>query len=303
MEINKDIIQNEIIRPTVTRRIGIAITDFFMFIFLFLTFNTYIISPAFAKTSNYLNTVEQYTERMIESNLYIKSNNTVIELINSKDKDTNERDFYKYVDSKLTKFYLEFSNEGINIENYNKNKVESNYFEIINNEYIIKNDVSNESLKTFFNEEYTKALTLFNNYDDVYLDLARKITNYSIFTIILSLTLSSLILYLIIPLCMRNGETIGKRLFFVGLASAKDGFKVKRSQIVIRYLVFYTLEILVSIIAVGLPLIVSFSMLVFNKNGYTIHDYLAATVLVDRKKSVIYKDYEEFINHERIALN
>mgnify|MGYP003310862906 CR=1 FL=1 len=36
MEINKDIIQNEIIRPTVTRRIGIAITDFFMFIFLFL---------------------------------------------------------------------------------------------------------------------------------------------------------------------------------------------------------------------------------------------------------------------------
>ena len=44
MEINKDIIQNEIIRPTVTRRIGIAITDFFMFIFLFLTFNTYIIS-------------------------------------------------------------------------------------------------------------------------------------------------------------------------------------------------------------------------------------------------------------------
>lgn len=303
MALEKNHIQNEIVRPTTIRRIGIAITDFFLFILLFLIFNSYIISPLFAESANYVKTVESYTQRMLDSHLYVKSNNTIVELIDTYDDKTDEKAFYLNVDQKITKFYIDFANDGINIETYNKSKQDSQYFNVVDDEYVIKNEVTIERIRTFFNSEYEKALTLFNNYDDVYLDLARDITMYSIFTIVISITLSSLILYLIIPLCMKNGETIGKKLFSIGVASAKDGFRVRKSQLVIRYLVFYTLEILVSIIAIGLPLIVSFSMLVFSKNGYTIHDYLAATVLVDRKKSVIYKDYEEFINHERIALN
>ena len=101
---------------------------------------------------------------------------------------------------------------------------------------------------------------------------------------------------------MKNGETLGKKLFSIGIASAKDGFKVKRSQIIIRFLVFLLIELLLSIFLFGIPLIISFSMLVFSKNGYALHDYLAATICIDRKNTIIYKDYEEFINHERIAL-
>ena len=117
-----------------------------------------------------------------------------------------------------------------------------------------------------------------------------------------ALTLSTIILYLIIPLFMKNGETLGKKLFSIGLASARDGFKVKRSQIIIRFLAFLLIELLLSIFTLGFPLIISFSMLVFNKNGYALHDYLAATVCIDRKNTIIYKDYNEFINHERIVL-
>lgn len=303
MSINNDVIKNEIIRPTVMKRVGVAITDFFFLLLLFLVFNSYIISPLFAKTANYIETVESYTQRMLDSHLYIKTSDGIIEYIDLSNDNGNKKEFYKKVDEHLINFYIDFANEGINLENYNKSKEESTYFDLINNEYIIKDTVDITKLEVFFNNEYDKALTLFNNYDDVYLNLARSITGYSIFTILLSLTLSSLILYLIIPLLMKNGETIGKKLFSIGLASARDGFKVRKSQIIIRYLSFYFIEIIVSIIAVGLPLIVSFSMLVFNKKGYTIHDYLAATVLVDRKKSIIYKDYEEFINHERIVLN
>ena len=303
MEIVKESINNEVVRPTVTRRIGIAITDFFLFFFAFLILNSYIISPVFVNQTNYIQTVESYTKRMIDSHLYVNTSEGIVEVIDTYDKTLDEREFYKKIDQHLTNFYIDFANEGIDISKYNESKGKSNYFDLIDNQYTIKSSVSNSELKTFFNTEYDNALTLFNNYDDTYLDLARKITIYSICTILLSLTIAALILYLIIPLCMKNGETIGKKLFFVGLASAKDGFKVKKSQIIVRYLVFYFIELLASIIAIGLPLIVSFSMLVFGKNGNSLHDYLAATILVDRKKSVIYKDYEEFIEHERIALN
>lgn len=295
-----DIVKNEVVKAKTLRRVGVAITDIFILFFMFLIFNTYIISPIVATTTSYTKITEEYKQVILESNLYILTDVGYQEIIDTYNEETqNEKEFYEYIDQKLNNFYLKYNNENINITSYNTKKEESNLF---NEDYTISNNASIEALKEFYEVEYNEALRLFNNYDDYYMNLARTITIYSIVIMIAALTISSLILYLIIPLFMPNGETIGKKLFSLGLASAKDGFKVRKSQIIIRFLVFFLFEILLSIFTLGIPLIISFSMLVFNKTGYTLHDYLAATVVLDRKSSVIYKDYEEFINHERIVL-
>lgn len=295
-----DNLQNEVVKAPFSRRVGVAITDLFILLFTFLIFNTYILSPIVASTTSYTKATDEYKEVLLDSNLYILNDKNYQEIINTYDeKSQTEKEFYLYIDSKLIKFYENYNNENINITTYNEAKEESNLFDI---NYTLKNDSNIEEVKEFFNNEYNKALRLFNNYDDNYLDLARTITQYSIVIMISALTISSIILYLVIPLCMKNGETIGKKLFSIGLASAKDGFKVKKTQIIIRFLVFFLIEILLSIFTLGIPLIISFSMLVFNKNGYSLHDYFAATICIDRKNTIIYKDYEEFENHERIVL-
>ena len=130
MEINKDTINNEIVRPTVTRKIGIAILDIFLLFFTFLVLNSYIISPAFANRANYIQTIEAYTQRMVDSNLYVKTSEGIVEVINTYDTTTDEKEFYKNVDQHLINFYLNFANEGINIDLYNKSKEESNYFDL-----------------------------------------------------------------------------------------------------------------------------------------------------------------------------
>ena len=295
-----DNVKNEIVKAPLFRRIGVAITDLFFLFFLFLILNSYVLSPIVALTTSYTKITEEYKEVILNSNLYVYVDNSYQEIIDIYDEEKQtKKEFYEYIDSKLIKFYEKYNTENINISTYNESKQESNLF---NSDNSIKNESSLDSLKTFFEKEYNEALRLFNNYDDKYLDLARTITIYSIVIMISALTIAAIILYLIIPLFMNNGETIGKKLFSIGLASAKDGFKVKRSQIIVRFLVFFILELLLSIFTLGIPLVISFSMLVFNKNGYSLHDYLAATICIDRKNTIIYKDYEEFINHERIVL-
>lgn len=295
-----DNLQNEVVKAPFSRRVGVAITDLFILLFTFLIFNTYILSPIVASSTSYTKVTDEYKEVLLDSNLYILNDKGYQEIIKTYDEKTQtEKEFYLYIDSKLNKFYKGYNNDNINIKTYNEAKEESNLFNV---DYTLKNDIKSEEAKTFFTNEYNEALRLFNNYDDNYLDLARIITQYSIIIMISALTIASIILYLIIPLCMKNGETIGKKLFSIGLASAKDGFKVKKTQIIIRFLVFFLIEILLSIFTFGIPLIISFSMLAFNKNGYSLHDYFAATICVDRKNTIIYKDYKEFENHERIVL-
>ena len=89
--------------------------------------------------------------------------------------------YYLYIDTKITNFYLKYNNENINISTYKEAKEESNLFDT---NYILKDNIKIEEVKTFFTNEYNEALKLFNNYDDKYLDLARTITQYSIIIMI-----------------------------------------------------------------------------------------------------------------------
>ena len=206
-----DNLQNEVVKAPFSRRVGVAITDLFILLFTFLIFNTYILSPIVASTTGYTKATDEYKEVLLDSNLYILNDKGYQEIIKTYDeKSQTEKEFYLYIDSKLIKFYENYNNENINITTYNEAKEESNLFDT---NYMLKNDSNIEEVKEFFKNEYNEALRLFNNYDDNYLDLARTITQYSIIIMISALTISSLILYLVIPLCMKNGETIGKNYF------------------------------------------------------------------------------------------
>ena len=53
------------------------------------------------------------------------------------------------------------------------------------------------------------------------------------------------------------------------------------------------LILLLSLVSFGIPLILSFSMMVFRKDGQSLADYLAGTYMVDSSEQSVYQSYRE----------
>lgn len=300
---NEKKLNNEIYKAPVIRRLLAFLTDIFLLLLLFLSFNQFVYTPVFENNSTLNQNVELYRNRLKDSNLYTTDNTTSVpfKITDLKNK-MNKNDYIDKLDDSIELFYTNFSNEYIKIELYNNSKIDSNLFTINNGEFLRKDIISNDTYISFFESEYDKAVNLMNKYDDVVLNNASIINKYFVTIISLSLLTSILILYLIFPLIFKDGETIGKKLLGIGVVSLKDGFRIKVSQKIIRFMSFLIFEVILSVLLVGIPLIVSFSMMFFSKNNMTIHDQLAATICVDKKVSLIYKDFDEFIKHEEILL-
>ena len=109
------------------------------------------------------------------------------------------------------------------------------------------------------------------------------------------------VLYVLVPLLFKNGETLGKLSLGVGIAS-KNGYKVKKRQILFRSLVF-VVEITFSLFIVGYGLtsfatlgvgcVIMMAVAVFTKSHQAPHDLAAMTVVVDMKKSVFFESATE----------
>ena len=120
-----------------------------------------------------------------------------------------------------------------------------------------------------------------------------------------SFSLSMLIFFFIIPISLKNGETLGKLFFHLGLCN-KIGYKYKRLQLVLRF--FSMLAIVVALLLiVGINLwslgvitflaLVSYGMAIFTKDHRALHDFISGTIVYDKRHSTIFNnvnDEEEF---------
>ena len=109
------------------------------------------------------------------------------------------------------------------------------------------------------------------------------------------------VFYVLIPMLMRHGETLGKLSLGIGVV-ASNGFKAKKRQILFRSLVF-VVEITFSLFIVGYGLtsfatlgvgcVLMIAVAVFTKKHQAPHDLAAMTMEIDVKKSVFFEDAKE----------
>lgn len=146
----------------------------------------------------------------------------------------------------------------------------------------------------------TKASEALNDfyYQDYYQSGNKKLENIQLFIILPSYVLSFSIFFIIIPLCFKNGETLGKKTLHIGLL-AKDGYSVKKRQIVLRqsalllYCGLFSFVIgigFTSIATLFLGVFIYFVATVISPTKRSFFDYLSFTIVVDTRKSVWYQD-------------
>lgn len=168
---------------------------------------------------------------------------------------------------------------------------------------------------TFPEEELSPMETAFKAYADLpskeALNLQYQYVN-SLFFMMLSvgLALSFLILEFIVPVCLKNGQTVGKKVFSICLVRppcikvkavalfgrtviGKFAIETMFPILLIFMLLFGVLGYLAIILLVALLL---FNIILFfaTKNHTPIHDILAVTAAADMKEQMIYATEEEF---------
>ncbi len=294
------ITKNEITVASVLKRLAALVVDFFLIGLVFLILQSYLTPLVADKLTNINQTSYDYQDRLCESGLYEQFEHHTVKITDTytdEEKKNKADEYFHKIDTGIVSFYQNESfyveDDNFGIEKYYERKEASELFIWQDDQYVTTSKATFSNLDKFYQEEFNKALQ-FLSIDNECLTLARKITVVTICEFLVSLTIPFLIFYLVLPLCLKNGATLGKKLMSVGVASRRNGFAPKKSQIVIRFLVFYLFEFLLSILTLGIPLLVTFTMMFFTKEKICIHDYLSATICVDTKLCLIFKNEEEF---------
>ena len=146
-----------------------------------------------------------------------------------------------------------------------------------------------------------------------------KAYNMSIALPMLIITLSILPAFLvfefIIPLCLKNGQTIGKKVFSLGVVF-NNSVRISNFALFVRaifgkyaietmfpvlliMLVFYgQIGLILAGILVAALLILQIVLLIATKNNAFVHDVLANTVVVDMQSQMIFATTQELISYK-----
>ncbi|MBQ8579789.1 MAG: RDD family protein [Oscillospiraceae bacterium] len=151
--------------------------------------------------------------------------------------------------------------------------------------------------------------------DQEYIRCFNMILSLSMVIISLGLLLSYVVLEFIVPLLLKNGQTLGKKIFGIALMRA-DGVKVSTFALFVRALLGkYTLETMIPVLIVmmmlmgtigivGPPvllgiLVIEIVLMIVSKTNSTIHDYLAVTVAVDLSSQMIFETPEDMLEYKK----
>jgi len=202
------------------------------------------------------------------------------------------------------------------VTGYNEyNKTLQNAYDRYESEYEIEFEITGEEYLAMTEAE--KA-----TYDAAYDALIKDKDAMYAYNMVLSLTmviisgsilLATIILELLVPLKLGNGQTIGKKIFGIGVMRI-DAVQITTIQLFIRTVLGkFTIETMIPVyivimiffniigvegtIILGVLALVQLVMLCVTRNRYVIHDLLAGTVVIDIASQKIFKDQEALLEY------
>ena len=131
----------------------------------------------------------------------------------------------------------------------------------------------------------------------------------------ISILLAFLVFEFIIPLCLKNGQTVGKKVFSLGVVF-KNSVRITPFALFVRaifgkytigtmfpvlliMLVLYgQMGFILAIVLLVALLVLQFALLIATKTNSFVHDALANTVVVDMQSQMIFETTQELISYK-----
>jgi len=142
-------------------------------------------------------------------------------------------------------------------------------------------------------------------YSDYISELQNNVKNIQLWTYVPTYLFVFGIFYILIPMLMKNGQTLGKATLNIGIISNNE-YAAKKRQILFRQLVLFA-EVSLSLFIVGFGLtsiatlgvggVIILIVILFNKQRKAPHDFAAMTLPIDIKNSVFFSNAKEEDRH------
>ncbi len=164
--------------------------------------------------------------------------------------------------------------------------------------YDDEHHLTNKDRVTFMRLKYRSAYNELTNMD-FYAKTYQKFNFLNALKGMIPILVSAIIGYIVVPYFVRNGQTVGKLFFKLGLASM-GGYTFNRTRLLLRFVPFlvvwlattfilYNFVIIASIILTAI-LISSFALMMASPKHNSLHDYVAQSIVIDNTTSIIFDD-------------
>lgn len=256
------------IKAGLLKRIGAFIIDLFVFIVISFLFNGLITKNIANAVPTVNNARQVYYDGAIATGLFEGDSFETLDYIST--------DY----DNKLTAFYNSYNN----LDAYNKLKAE-NYkayftYDETTSTYVETGDTSTMN-SVYYSIIRYHASSYWMNKDEVCHQAAITISVTIIVEYFISMFIGGLINYIAIPLILKNGQTLGKKLLQLYVVNLKGDYHVKWTQSLVRGLSLVVVEIELGIVSFGLIPLVSLIVAMFTNKGQSIHDLICSTTVID----------------------
>ncbi|MDD6981315.1 MAG: RDD family protein [Clostridia bacterium] len=184
-------------------------------------------------------------------------------------------------------------------------------------EYGVVFNITDEEYQTLTEEELQRYQEAYEalSADPEAVYAYNMLVNLTLVITSVSVLIGYLVLEFIIPLIFKNGQTLGKKIFGIGLMRT-DGVRVSTVSLFIRtFLGKYTIETMVPALIVilivfgsagfvgtiilGLIALLELILVIATHTNSLIHDILAGTVAVDISSQMIFSSVEEMIEYKK----
>lgn len=305
----------EYYRPKFTRKLAASFMDAFIFSLLSLLFVVISkalgdVTPTYKQNSSELDTIK------LDSGLFLEDNDGLVRdvvTIYNLDTETNSsvvekevvnsiNNFFTYVDNNLSQELYEsmikefdelrldqkliYSYEGKTYKLF----IQKDGKVVKNNEVVIPS----KSYISFYKDYIDNyALGYFHSKIDRVVTLEKYFSYVMAIEVIVGVLVGSIINYYVFPLIFRrNRYTLGRLTYKIGLVN-KDVLHVSFGQFTLRFLIIFFLEIALSFVTFGIPIIFSFTMSLVTKKKQYFHDYLLGIEEVDLQDNQVYYSKDE----------
>ncbi len=144
--------------------------------------------------------------------------------------------------------------------------------------YIKKESATLDDQLKFFLLACDTALSSLKN-DTELAKYASTIQRTQMIELLSCISLTLLIFELLIPMILKKRQTIGKYVSAITIVNPKDNMPISRPRYLLRFAILF-LEVISSIFTYGIPLLVSFTVMCFNKKRYALHDFAAQSKII-----------------------
>ena len=316
-----------IVEGGIARRLLALIMDAALAVFIMIGMIAFIFTPIADKAFDYSKKMAKGTQWQIASGLFVcvdenDDGSKVVYEIDELDKKTDTADYLmitnyetddvNFYKNHLKYYYLNYKT-GVGVKTPSGGNIED--YKCPNHEKTIDGLLPIEVYtEDWFNSKFgeistvkdieTPLLDALKDFteQDYFVELNRNLKGIQCFLIFTPFVLSFAIFFIVIPLCFKNGETLGKKTLHIGFVT-KDGYSIKKRQIVFRQILLllyvFACSFVIgigatSIATLGLGVLIYFIPTFISKTGRSPLDKLAYTYLIDTIKSVWFLDeFEE----------